>query len=72
MQSAKDLIIKVPRGTVIKEAKTGRIMADLSGNEPVVLARGGNVARVMQLATATRQQPRFAKPGLPEKNLRLY
>ena len=40
-KNAPDLIIRVPKGTVVKEAETGRIMADLSGDQPVVLAHGG-------------------------------
>ncbi len=63
-KSAPDLIIKVPRGTVVREAQSGRVMADLSGDEPVILAKGGKGGKGNQhFATSTRQVPRFAKPG---------
>ena len=63
-KSAEDVVIKVPRGTVIKEFKTGRILADMSTDEPVVIARGGKGGRGnAHFATSTRQIPKFAKPG---------
>ena len=63
-RSAPDLIIRVPRGTVIRNAATGRIMADLSTDEPKVLAKGGRGGKGnIHFATSTRQIPRFAKPG---------
>ncbi|MCQ2416204.1 MAG: GTPase ObgE [Oscillospiraceae bacterium] len=63
-KSAPDLVIKVPRGTVIREAETGRVMADISGDEPVILAKGGRGGKGNQhFASSTRQVPRFAKPG---------
>ncbi|MBR4200987.1 MAG: GTPase ObgE [Oscillospiraceae bacterium] len=63
-KSAPDLVIKVPRGTVVREAQSGRIMADISGDEPVILAKGGRGGKGNQhFASSTRQVPRFAKPG---------
>ena len=44
-KSADDLIVRVPRGTVVRDAETGRIMADLSTDEPVILAHGGKGGR---------------------------
>ena len=65
-KSAQPLIIKVPRGTVIRDAKSGRIMADMSTDEPKVLARGGQGGKGnVHFATSTRQIPKFAKPGFP-------
>lgn len=65
-KSAPDLVIKVPRGTVIREAESGRIMADMSDDEPKILAKGGRGGKGnSNFATSTRQIPRFAKPGFP-------
>lgn len=65
-KSAEDLIIRVPRGTVIRDAQSGRIMADISGDEPQIIAKGGRGGRGnSNFASSTRQIPRFAKPGYP-------
>lgn len=65
-KSAPPLIIKVPRGTVVREASSGRILADMSTDEPKVIAKGGNGGKGnVNFATSTRQIPRFAKPGFP-------
>ncbi len=65
-KSAPDLVIKVPRGTLVKDANTGRIIADIFDDEPVVIAKGGNGGWGNQhFATPTRQVPRFAKRGNP-------
>jgi len=69
-KSAKNLVISVPRGTLIKDAETGRIIADISSDEPTVIAKGGNGGwGNMHFSTATRQVPRFAKAGNPGEEL---
>ena len=63
-KNAQDLIIKVPVGTVVKDLDSGRILADISDDKPVVIAKGGKGGRGnAHFATATRQIPKFAKPG---------
>lgn len=69
-KSGADTIINVPSGTVIKDAETGRILADMSDDEPFLAAKGGRGGwGNMHFATATRQIPRFAKSGVPGEEL---
>ncbi len=71
-KGAQDLVIKVPRGTVVRELESGRLIADMSGDEPVVIAKGGRGGRGnAHFATPTRQIPRFAKPGFKGQKLEL-
>ena len=64
-KKGEDIIIKVPQGTIVRDAESNRIIADLSDpDKEVVLARGGNGGwGNAHFATAVRQTPNFAKNG---------
>ena len=65
-KKGEDLVILVPRGTVIREVQSGRIMADMSDDSEFIAAKGGRGGwGNPHFATPTRQTPRFAKPGTP-------
>lgn len=64
-RDGKDLILKVPPGTIIREKTSGKIVADMSGdNRREVILRGGRGGKGnMNYATATMQVPKYAQPG---------
>lgn len=65
-KSAEDLVIKVPLGTLIKDAESGQVIKDMSDEEPYILCKGGRGGwGNRHFATPTRQCPRFARPGIP-------
>ena len=65
-KNGENLIIRVPRGTVVRDAETNEIMIDMSRSEDYVLCKGGRGGwGNKHFATPTRQVPRFAKAGLP-------
>ena len=68
---ADDIVLKVPEGTVIKEAESGKVIADMSGdNRRQVILKGGKGGLGNQhFATATMQIPKYAQPGQPAKEL---
>ncbi len=72
-KNGEDIILKLPEGTVVKEAESGKVIVDMSGdmNRFVLLegGRGGNGNQ--HYATSTMQAPKYAQPGEPAKELNL-
>ena len=61
-----DLVIEVPRGTIIREVNSGKVMADMSDDDEFIAAKGGRGGwGNSHFSTPTRQTPRFSKPGIP-------
>ncbi|MFR1833204.1 MAG: GTPase ObgE [Lachnospiraceae bacterium] len=67
----KDLVIKVPEGTVIKDFESGKVIADMSGeNRREIILKGGKGGLGnMHFATSTMQVPKYAQPGQPAQEL---
>ncbi|MCI8542534.1 GTPase ObgE [Acetatifactor aquisgranensis] len=72
-KDGNDIVLKVPPGTVIKEAASGQVIVDMSGdNRQIVLLKGGRGGSGNQhYATSTMQAPTYAQPGRPAKELEL-
>ncbi len=72
-KDGQDIIIKVPEGTVIKEANSEKVITDMSGeNRRFVILTGGKGGNGNQhYATSTMQAPKYAQPGQPAKELEL-
>lgn len=72
-RDGKDIILKVPEGTVVKELESGKVITDMSGdNRRYVLLSGGKGGKGNQhYATSTMQAPKYAQPGQPAKELNL-
>lgn len=72
-RDGQDIVLKIPQGTVIREAQSGRIIVDMSGeNRRVVFLTGGRGGNGNQhYATSTMQAPKYAQPGQPAKELEL-
>ena len=72
-KNGQDIVIKVPEGTVIKEANSGKVITDMSGeNRRFVILTGGKGGNGNQhYATSTMQAPKYAQPGQPAKELEL-
>ena len=70
-KSGKDMILKVPAGTIFKDAASGKVIVDMSGdNRRVVLLKGGLGGNGNQhYATPRMQAPKYAQPGQPSMEL---
>lgn len=73
-KNGEDIVVKVPEGTVVKELESGKIIADMSGeNRRQILLSGGKGGNGNQhYATSTMQAPKYAQPGQPAKELNLF
>jgi GTP-binding protein len=73
-KNGEDIVIKVPEGTVLKELESGKIIADMSGdNRRQIILTGGKGGNGNQhYATSTMQAPKYAQPGQPAKELNLF
>ena len=70
-KDAKDIILKVPEGTIIREAETNKVIADMSGDNTrqIILKGGRGGLGNMHFATATMQVPKYAQAGKPAQEL---
>ena len=70
-KDGSDIILKVPEGTIIREAESGKVIADMSGENrrQVILQGGRGGAGNMHFATSTMQVPKYAQPGVPAQEL---
>ncbi|MBQ8527735.1 MAG: GTPase ObgE [Lachnospiraceae bacterium] len=73
-KNGADITLKVPAGTVIKEQETGKVIADMSGdNTRYMILKGGRGGKGNQhYATSTMQAPKYAQPGQPAQELNLF
>ena len=73
-KNGKDIVLKVPEGTVVKEFNTGKVIVDMSGDtKEFVLLKGGRGGNGNQhYATSSMQAPKYAQPGQPARELDLY
>lgn len=73
-KNGEDLIVKVPAGTIIRDAKSNKVIADMSGdNKKQIILRGGKGGLGNQhYATSTMQAPKYAQPGQPGIELEVY
>lgn len=69
--NGQDVILKVPAGTVVKDAETGKVILDMSNKtEPVTLLKGGRGGKGNRhYVTSVMQAPKYAQPGKPAKEL---
>lgn len=72
-KNGQDIIIKVPEGTLIKDAETGKVIADMSGDlKEYMILKGGHGGNGNQhYATSSMQAPKYAQPGQPSRTLEL-
>ena len=72
-KDGNDIILKVPEGTIFKDADTGKIIADMSGdNQRIILIHGGRGGNGNQhYATSRMQAPKYAQPGQPAIELNI-
>ena len=70
-KDGQDLIIKVPEGTIIRDEESGKVIADMSGENDRVIVLSGGKGGIgnMHYATSTMQIPKYAKPGQPGREL---